>query len=262
MAVPLIIPVMRTRLVTKMSRHSFLPERGERALIVGQTGSGKTAFAVWMLYRIPIAPIIIYDTKDEPKFRKLPNSIIVETIEEVEKAYHNEQIDYVIVRPPVEMLGKPEELDEYLFAHYQNLRDSVCYIDEAYTFHSHGRAYRGLIALLSRGRSRGITTIISTQRPMMISRLCITEAQKVYVFRLGDRQDRKRLGDIIPDFADKAIPPKHGFYYYESGDDNAELYRPVKLDPLLDTGYTDETPEMDNNNTTVNQSPATKHIWV
>lgn len=243
-------------------KNTFLPGRGERALIVGQTGSGKTAFCVWMMYRIPIAPIVIYDTKDEPKFKKLPNSRIVESPNEALAAYNDETIDYVIVRPPVELLGEPDKLDEYLFFHYTHFRDSVAYIDEAYTFHAHGRAFKGLIALLSRGRSRGITTIISSQRPMMISRLCITEAQKVYAFRLSDRQDRKRLADIIPNFDDYKQPAKHGFYYFESGDDGAHLFRPVKLDRSLDTGYTDEPQSEQDSGSHLNQSPATKHIWV
>jgi DNA helicase HerA-like ATPase len=181
---------------------------------------------------------------------------------EMLEAYDDATIDYIIVRPPVEMLGSPQELDDYLFYHYAHLRDSVCYIDEAYTFHNNGRAYRGLIALLSRGRSRGITTIISTQRPRGISLLCITEAQKVYVFRLADRNDRKRIGDIIPNFDEYRLPPKHGFYYFESGEDNAHLFRPVTLDRSLDTGYTDEPATEDDDAVRYNQSPATKHIWV
>lgn len=245
-----------------MSRQSFIPERGERALIVGQTGSGKTAFVVWMLARVPIAPIIIYDTKDEPKFRRLPNSRVVVTMPEVAAAYEDETIDYIIVQPPVEMLGKPDELDEYLYYHYTHLRDSVAYIDEAYTFHNNGRPYKGLIALLSRGRSRGIMTIISTQRPQGIARLCITEAQKVYVFRLADKQDRKRIGDVIPDFGDYPLPPKHGFYYFESGEDSANLFQPVKLDRELDTGYTDTQSNEENLPNSVPIHPTTKHIWV
>lgn len=241
--------------------HSLIPGRGERALIVGQTGSGKTAFAVWLVYRVPFAPIVLYDTKDEPKFDKLPNSLTVETVEQMLKAYNDEKIDYIIVRPPVELLGEPQALDEYLFYHYTHLRDSVAYIDELYTFHANGRAFKGLIALLSRGRSRGITTIMSTQRPMMISRLCITEAQKLYIFKLGDRQDRKRIADVIPNFDDYKLPSKHGFYYFESGDDNPHLFQPVKLDPIINTGYTDTQPQDTYGDKQENIS-LSKHVWV
>lgn len=245
-----------------MDKGGFIPQSGERALIVGQTGSGKTAFATWLIMRIPIAPIILYDTKEEEKFPKLSNSIIVESMDGVKKHYDDPQVDYIVLRPPVEMLSKPTELDDYLMYHYTHFRHSVAYIDEAYTFHNHGRAGPGLVALFTRGRSRGITTIISTQRPVMVSRFAITEAQKVYAFRLGDKQDRKRLGDVIPNFADLPLPPKHGFYYYESGEDSPELYKPIKLDAALDTGYTDATPEIQDDITGEIENPATKHVWV
>ncbi len=241
--------------------HSLIPGNGERSLIVGQTGSGKTAFAVWLLYRIPIAPVVLYDTKDEPKFDKLPNSIVVEQPAEMFKAYHNEKIDFIIVRPPVEMLGDAMQLDEYLFYHYTHMRDSVAYIDEAYTFHNNGRPGKGLIALLSRGRSRGITTIISTQRPTMLSRLAITEAQKLYAFKLADRQDRKRLADVVPNFDDYPIPSKHGFYFFESGDDKPHLFKPVKLDAEINTGYTDSQP-VNLNGDRQTSNTLTKHVWV
>lgn len=239
----------------------LIPESGERALIVGQTGSGKTAFAVWLLFRIPYAPIILYDTKDEAKFDKLPNSRIVETIKQMHEAYEDISLDYIVVRPPVEILGNPDQLDEYLFFHYNHMRHSVAYIDEAYTFHANGRPYKGLIALLSRGRSRGITTIISSQRPAMLSRLAITEAQKVFVFRLNDKQDRKRLSDVIPNFDTYPLPIKHGFYFFESGEDNPHLFRPVKLDGEQNTGYTDTQPA-NVNDAKGNNTDASKHLWV
>lgn len=248
------------------AQKSFIPETGERALIVGQTGSGKTAFATWILVRVPIAPIIIYDTKDETKFPKLKGSIIVESKEGIKEHYDNPEIDYIIVRPPVEMLGKWEELDELLFYHYTHFRNTVCYIDELYSFHNNARAGKGLIALLTRGRSRGITTIMSTQRPAMISRFAITESQKVYAFRLGDKQDRKRLSDVIPNFDDLPLPPKHGFYFYESGEDAPELYKPIKLDAALNTGYVDEHSDSDDTPASDaiihGTNPGTKHVWV
>lgn len=242
---------------------SFIPEPGERALIVGQTGGGKTAFAVWLLVRIPTAPIFIYDTKEEEKFPNLPNSVIVETVEEMAKEYNNEKIDYIIVRPPVEILGEPERLDDYLFYHYTHFRHSVAYIDEATTFHNNGRAFRGLIALFTRGRSRGISTIIASQRPRGLSRFAISESQKVYAFRLGDKDDRKRLGDVIPNFADLPIPPKHSFYFFESGEDAPHLFAPVKLDARFDTGYVDKQP-VDHSPSPNGEAPrpATKHVWV
>jgi hypothetical protein len=242
--------------------NKFVPNQGERALIVGQTGSGKTAFACWLLLRIPHAPIFLYDTKEEEKFPKLPASVVVETMEQAAKYYDDEKVDYIIIRPPVEIIGKPELLDDMLFYHYNNFKHSTAYIDEAYTFASNGRAHKGMLAIYTRGRSRGITCIMSTQRPVLIPRVAITEAQKVFVFKLGDKRDRKTLSDVIPNFDELPLPEKHGFYFFESGEDNVELFKPIKLDPSLDTGYTDNQPEPENSNDDSNNNPVTKHIWI
>lgn len=244
------------------ARGTFIPKDGERALIVGQTGSGKTAFAQWLIVRIPRAPIFIYDTKIEPKFDMLPNNTVVSTVEQMNKEFENEKVDYIIVRPHDDLLGKPEELDDFLYHHYMNFHHSVCFIDELYTFHNNGRGFKGLQALLSRGRSKGITTIGCTQRPVSISRLCITEAQKVYAFKLGDRQDRKRLADVIPNFDDYPIPKNHAFYFFESGEDQAQLMRPVKLDKAYDTGYTDTQSVSSPSSPNAGSEPTTKHVWV
>lgn len=248
--------------MTQAPVSGFIPETGERAFIGGQTGSGKTAFAVHIMLRIPIAPIVIYDTKDEEKFLSLPNHRVVETMEQAALAYHDVTIDYIIIRPNVELLGKPELLDDMLFYHYMHFHHSVAYIDEAGMFHNGARAYKGLIALMSRGRSRGITTIASTQRPRGISRLLLTESQRFYVFRFADLDDRKRISDVIPDFAKEPLPPKHGFYYFQSGEDAPILFQPVKLDKQFDTGYVDvpkvdSQPEGDDG-----EAPPLPHIWL
>src|ERR1700733_4775543 len=133
-----------------MRQDKLIPSKGERALIVGQTGMGKTAFVVWMLVRIPIAPIIIYDTKDEAKFPKLPNSIIVENMAQADHETTNPEVDYIIVRPPAEMIGSPSELDDMLFYHYMHFRNIPAYIDEVIQFMKGGLGGKGLVNLMQR----------------------------------------------------------------------------------------------------------------
>lgn len=241
---------------------NIIPKAGEHCLTVGQNGSGKTFFNIWLLLRIPIAPIIIYDTKEEPKFSKLPASVVVDTMQEALEYKDNDTIDYIIVRPPVQYMLKPELLDAMLWQHYNECRGVPAYIDEAYTFHSNGKAGPGLTALLTRGRSRGISTIISTQRPVLLSRFCVTEAKKVYVFRLTDKSDKRRLDDVIPNYSDMDNPIKHGFYYYESGMDNPILFKPIKLDSMFDTGYSDNAQVNEGTSNKEDAPSAIKHIWI
>lgn len=212
---------------------SLLPERGERALIVGQTGSGKTEFACWLLKRIQRAPVVIYDTKIEAKFFKLQPSIVVTTFDEVLTAFNNGEHDYIIVRPPADLIGDPRSMDnEYLFRHYMELPGLDAYIDELKSFHTNGRAGMGLINLLERGRSKGTTVIMSTQRPSWISLSTLSEAQKTFIFYLKSEDDIKRVAKFVPGIEEKPKLASRGyqFYYYDDAEDRLQLFKPIKLD--------------------------------
>lgn len=241
-----------------MVEHSILLQPGERGLIVGQTGSGKTYFAVWMLHHEPKAPVLIFDTKDEDKFPLMPNA---RTVSEwmgknsVMEALEDEKTDYVVFRPSEDHIADPMALDGFLRAVYNGARGSgpmsgvTVYIDEIYSFHKHGQAGPGLVALLTRGRSRGLKTIMATQRPAWLSRFAITEAQRYYVFRLVDERDRKALDGVIPRFNtdyeaangdesnDTGAMKDNMFFYFANGMKRAQLMRPVKLDGKFNTGY-------------------------
>lgn len=218
-----------------MKKVSIVPKHGERALIIGQTGSGKTAFARFLLSRMPGA--IIYDTKHEPKFNKL-TKIVVKTVAEAMKAFREQEtLEYVIVRPPVGVSFEPKLLDEMLMEHYEIGRNITAYIDEVYQFHVSGKAGPGLLALLTRGRSRGITTVMSTQRPAWLSRFCLTEAQRFYIFNLVDKRDWKTIGEIVPGSDGLPKLPRYHFFYYDYDLDRPVMYAPVPFDD--GEGYTD-----------------------
>lgn len=222
-----------------MEKRNILIQQGERGLIVGQTGGGKTGFLVWMIMRVPMSPVIVYATKHEPKFEHLPSVVFCSTQEELDAAYHNQVADYIVMIPDIDTCNDPRLLDELLFQHYLRYPNSVCCIDELFMFHNNGRHGRGLLALYTRGRSRGITTVAATQRPAWISGFAISEAQRYYAFYLEMEADKKKLKPALllaPD------PPKYGFYYWESGQKEITRYGAVKLDKGLDTGYIDQAP--------------------
>lgn len=239
----------------------IIPASGERAFIVGQTGSGKTAFACWLVKRTPITPFVIFDTKEETKFEKFDNSVVVSSWDSVLAATiqnddENPLPDYIVFRPPVEELSDPGALDNYLARFYADFRNAGCFIDEAYTFHKAATAGPGLTGLLTRGRSRGLTTIMCAQRPAWISRFAITETQKQYIFKLVDKRDKKTLADIIEDFDKLPDPVKFGFWYSEIGLDKPIQFAAVKLDNEFETGYTDigASPENDEQIETLDKS--------
>lgn len=245
-----------------MAASSKLPQKGERALIVGQTGSGKTSFAIYVLEHLTESPVVIYDSKGEPKFDKLPNSVRVHSMEELHEAVDNPAFDYVIYDIPATLVPDKKSMDLILWMHYSHLHGVPCYVDEVAEFHTaSGRAGIGLMALLQRGRSKGITFIASTQRPKWISRSLISEAQKGYIFRLKLADDRAAIADMIPDYEDYENPKPHWFYYYKDGDDKATLMRPIPLDQKYDTGYSDE-PDRGMSGDAAAETALSRHIWV
>lgn len=212
----------------------LIPQYGEHALILGRTGSGKTAFARWLLSFLP--GTIIYDTKGEKKFNTL-TKVVVSNVKQAMEAIRDE--DYVIVRPPVEMVVDPMGLDQLLYHHYQTGENVNAYIDEAYQFHRNGQAGPGLVSLLTRGRSRGISTIAASQRPAWVSRFLVSEVQKFYVFALTDKQDHKRLEEVITGY-EPAKQNNYHFSYFDHSLETPILFTPIPFEGA--EGYTDTAP--------------------
>lgn len=238
-------------------KHKFFLAPGERGLSLGRTGSGKTALNIFMIERMEDAPVVIYDTKGEPKFDKLPNSISAESTEDMMAAYESGENDYIIVRPPLHEVVDPAALDERLMYHHMNMFGVPAYVDELYMFHRNGQAGPGLTGLLTRGRSKRQTFLGSSQRPRRISLFNLTESDKYYIFRLRDRKDRQRINDIIDDFDTMQLPAKHHFWFFNQGEDKPLYYPPVPIDNRYDTGYTaslDEAPQ--------NETPMRRHHWI
>lgn len=201
----------------------ILLKKGERGIIIGQTGSGKTRGAIWLIQQLPLSPVYIMDTKGEPAFddivREGEDIVIYNDGESFVKALKNKvQPVYSIVRPTADEMADPFEMDSILTAIYLANKSCVIYIDEAYQWHVNGRCGSGLIGLLTRGRSKGMTTILSTQRPAWISRFCFSESQRFYVYRLSDSRDMKNLGEFIPGFSGKGVAAKFHWWYYNNSE--------------------------------------------
>lgn len=159
---------------------------GERIIVVGKSGSGKTTLMLSLIDASPVEPIIICDTKGESAYEKsFPKAIIVKNLTEINKG------EIIIWKPGPEIISDPEELDARLGEVTTGAKNIMVVIDEGYMFHRQGQAFPSLIGLLTRGRSKGIVTLIGSQRPRWISRFCFSEATRGYFLKLTDPEDRK-----------------------------------------------------------------------
>lgn len=191
----------------------------------------------------PLSPVIIYDTKGDDGFLDVAQDdeilMVVTELDQFDKALRlpsKKRPDYLIVRPHASSLRDPVLLDEYLLRQYEKAGPSYALIDEAYMFHNGGRCGDGLTALLTRGRSKKISTIVATQRPAWLSLFCLTEATRFYIYRVINKDDRKRLSQITPYNPDLLLD-KHRFWYYKQGDNAGQEYLPLPLRGT-DLGYT------------------------
>lgn len=219
-----------------MSKHEYFLNEGERGLLVGQTGSGKSRNGIYQLRMTKQRPVIIFDTKIDDAFLDLPNKgeklTIIESIDDFQrlaKKSPDQWGDFILVRPAEHEALDQKLLDQYSYTVYNNFGRPFIYYDEVYSWHDRGQPGEGLMALLTRGRSRGKTTLMATQRPSWISRFCMTESQKFYIHRLSDARDYKTLSNVIPGF-DKVVPPaKYHSYHYQVGDEKPVVVKPVPL---------------------------------
>lgn len=244
-------------------KHNLIPEPGEHALFVGQNGSGKTRLARWVLERMKPSPIVIYDTKEEADFITLPNSRLVEDWDEVLEARDDDTIDYVIFRPHVDIANDAKKMDALLLEHFKYLRGVPAYIDEVYSFHSGPRAGPGLNAMLTRGRSRNQSTLISTQRPRFLSNFCISETKHKYIFHVTMKDDRKRIADFVPGYDKLPKTRQYGFWYYNDRDGHLEEMAPIQLGQPIDMASPDSVSnDTEGDTTELDPSPRSSKVWL
>jgi len=203
-------------------------EPGQLGLIVGQTGSGKTAGAVSMIEHSPITPKIILDTKGEDKFDRFltGDNLEITNIREYRKLKYNKLPEYTILRPNRFELHDSVFLDLYADKTYLFGNRLLFFADEIYQLHNNGRAGPGLLGILTRGRSKEITFLGGCQRPTWITRFCLTETQKFYIYRLMDSRDRKNLGEVIYGFSRLSPAAKYHFYYHDANTGDTIYYSP------------------------------------
>lgn len=203
---------------------SIILGKGQRGLLVGQTGSGKTWGAIYQLQHVDTPLVIVLDTKGEPAFNALPcresesHEFYNSGDDAIDGFRAKKRPTYMIVRPSPQEISEPEAMDMILQNIYDMRTECLVYIDEAYQWHINGRAGSGLTGLLTRGRSMGISTLIATQRPAWISRFCLTEAQKFYIYKLIDKKDFKTVGELFPGGVVPAPNERYQFTYYDNSD--------------------------------------------
>lgn len=211
----------------------FLPpplDPGQRLIIAGQTGSGKSEALTWALYSQRLRGIIL-DTKQEPSFKRLPKTSHADGLENADVSILGapDGPDFLIVQPSPAEITDTDGLDDFLLHVYESCENVVIGVDELYNVAQGSTPGAGITALYTRGRSRRLSVIAATQRPVWVPLFCLSEASQFYVFSLSLPQDRARLASLgSQDLLDRPLD-KYRFWWFKIGSDIVRLSGPVPL---------------------------------
>jgi len=121
----------------------------------------------------------------------------------------------LVFRPDIYESADPRLQDEFFLWCYSRQHCRI-YIDEAYALLGGTSPSFHLQAILSRGRERGVSAVIATQRPKRIPVLLLSESEHFYVFRLNHPSDRSVVYDICGiSVEEQAALHNHEFIYYD-----------------------------------------------
>ena len=195
--------------------------------IVGRTGSGKSTLGCWMLGRSP-GTWIILNPKHTAAYKSLPNSITL-------KGFNYQKLDKLMREykfidiQPQSFESTPEAMDDFIAYIQENYTNIGICIDELYTLHKNGVAGEGLKGLLTRGRELKQSYLGMTQRPVLISKFCFTEADYVVGMTLLTDDDRKMVYKNTgnPKFMEQ-LPP-HEWLYFEASTLTIRHFLPVPI---------------------------------
>lgn len=212
---------------TKPTIAQIVPGPTDRATFFGQTGSGKTELVRHLLSGRLDVPIFVFDWKGLirwsgfKRYTTLKNfvaardfrRIYAPNIHEENSANHHEGFFKFCY-----LNGKPQG------------KGCVVYVDEVSAIAKDDYSipfwYRGLI---TRGREKNISVFSSTQLPVYIPQVVLSESEHHYTFALNMESHRKKVAKttgIAEEKIESLISKEHRFYYSNA---YGEIFGPTRL---------------------------------
>jgi DNA helicase HerA-like ATPase len=206
-----------------------LPQSDDRIAILGKTGSGKTVAGLWHLSKQDIdqRPWIIIDFKGDKNILAIDRAQAIDYSTNLSK-----------LKPGLYILSVMPDEEEALDAWFVRLWSAEnigVMVDEGFMV---GQRSRGFNMCLIQGRSKHITMIILSQRPVWMSRYVLSEASFIQMYGLNDRKDALTVKGFVEDkeIGGREVSvlnrlPRYQSYYYDVAKDDLMVLAPV---PMVD----------------------------
>lgn len=204
----------------------------DRLFICGKTGSGKTYLARYLTKSLK--RLVVLDGKGT---LGIPEWRLSEWSENVD--LKDPKAEYRLRAVPPLKTELAEFWDTVLMACLRAGNITV-YIDELYAVCPPNRnPTPTLFACYTRGREFGLGMWASTQRPVWIPLVSMSEAEHFFMFRLQLLEDKQRLAAFMGKEIIEPIQDEHGFYYMRAIDDVVTYYE--KFNPVASAEVEKET---------------------
>lgn len=162
--------------------------RNDRGVLIGKTGCGKTTLARFLIEDASKPYSVTWNPKGSDNVLGWKHKHIA-TLQELYDAEERR-----LIYTPHPLVAEDETTQQQFFYWIYERKFTRLYIDEATAIvYSANKVPRFLLAVLNRGRERGISSLTATQRPSGVPLNILSESEHYYVFKTLLPQDKQRV---------------------------------------------------------------------
>ena len=183
--------------------------KNDRAAVIGATGSGKTFLARYLVEDSEKPYSVVYDAKISESISGWTNHTFIDDFADLAES----DARRIVYRPNYIEAVDARAQDEFFEWVYLRQHTRL-FVDEAYAITGGTNPSFHFQACLTRGRERGISTIVATQRPSRIPLVTLSEAEHFYIFRLQLLKDRQRVEELTGITAEAQTELKRFEFFY------------------------------------------------
>lgn len=169
--------------------------RNDRGVVIGKTGCGKTTLAKFLIEDYTKPYSVTWNPKGSDNVYEWKQRH-VDTLSSLYDDSEDKRYRRLVYTPHPTVAEEFNNQNEFFYWIYER-KNTRLYIDEATAIvYSANKVPRFLLAVLNRGRERGISTLTATQRPSGVPMNILSESEHYYVFKTNLPQDKKRIEEI------------------------------------------------------------------